>query len=566
MSMLRTFNTYEIRNPVLPGFYPDPSICRKGDDFYIACSSFMFYPGIPLFHSRDLAHWEPVGYVFDRPDLLTLTPESGGLFAPTLRYHDGLFYLIVCNTGMQQTLLATAEDPAGDWTLHGILNTGTGDPSLFWDDDGSCWCSYNGDGGVFNQKLNLKTMELEGEPLLLWTGAAADAWSPEASHIYKKDGWYYLMIGEGGTEHYHAVTIARSRDINGPYESYMGNPILTHRHLSMYYPIANVGHADLVDTPNGEWYLVTLASRIYGGYHKNMGRETFLCPVIWESGWPVVSPETGRVEFSYPAPDLPEYPVSGFAELDHFDAPVLNMQWNYMGTPANTPVRLADSCVYIRALPAPVWAPKTPPAFLAGGLPDLNDPAVRAEFDAKMQEMQRSTKPEALGFLGRRQQHISYTVTAAMAFTPAEGEAAGLVLTEENHNQLRLELTAIDGQQLVRVVRGVSVSDGMTFGRQLLPDLPPCPYENGSTVLGQIPWAGGPLVLRLDANGQANSFFAGRDEDHLVPVALNIDGSFLGSETSGSFVGAYIGMFATANGAESENEAAFDWFRYTGKD
>ena len=561
MSTQKNYNTFQIQNPILPGFHPDPSICRKGDDFYIACSSFAYYPGIPLYHSRDLAHWEPIGYALDRPEHLELTPDSGGLFAPTLRYHDGLFYLIVSNTTIGWTLLLTAEDPAGPWSDVAKIGGTGGDPSLFWDDDGSCWCSYNFDG-IYNQKLNLETMQLEGDPVLLWNGVAADAWFPEASHIYKKDGWYYLLIAEGGTEHYHAVTVARSRAVNGPYESYMGNPILTHRHLSYYNPIANVGHADFVDTPNGEWYMVALASRIYGGYHKNMGRETFICPMIWESDWPVVSPMTGKVEFTYPAPDLPEYPVTGYNPADNFDAPVLSGQWNYLGTPVNQPARLSGSCLYIRALPAPIW--KAPEPWV----PDVDGPAGEPEtvqdFQASVRRMQKTVASEALGFVGRRQQHISYTVTADMEFNPMEGEAAGLVLLQNNRNQLRVERTCVNGQQLVRVVRGAALPDREP-GRNEIADLPRYPYQ-GEDILGQLPWTGKHAVLQLKAEGQSNSFYIGCDAQHLVPVAMNVDGSFLGSETCSGFVGAYIGMFATANGAESDNEAAFDWFVYCPKD
>ena len=200
-------NDYKIKNPIIPGFYPDPSICRVGNDYYIANSSFSFFPGIPLFHSRDLAHWECIGYALNDPQHLRLNPErlSGGLFAPTIRYHEGLFYVIVGNMTTGENILVTAEDPRGPWSDVHLIDGVGGDPSLFWDDDGTCWCSYSKmggpNGGIVNRQLDLTTFQLVGEEYYLWNGNAYDAHSPESSHIYKKDGWYYLLIAEGGTEH-----------------------------------------------------------------------------------------------------------------------------------------------------------------------------------------------------------------------------------------------------------------------------------------------------------------------------------------------------------------------------
>jgi len=557
--------SYEIRNPILPGFYPDPSICRVGDVFYLACSSFSYFPGVPLFRSRDLANWESIGYVLDDPATLKLSPDrqSGGLYAPTIRWHDGKFYVIVGNTSTGENLLAIAEDPTGRWEVHVIDEVG-GDPSLFWDVDGSCWCSYSGHNGVQgiqHRRLDLDNYKLVGEEYYLWGGAAVDAWCPEASHMYYKDGMYYLMIAEGGTEHFHAVCVARSEHIHGPYCGYRGNPVLTHRHLGMHYPICNIGHADIVDTPSGDWYMVALGSRIYGGYHKNLGRETYICPMVWESGWPIGAPGTGKVEFSYPAPaGLPEYPVAQLPVRDDFDAPTLSWQWNWLGTPDNAPTRIENSTLYIRAVaekltrePGPGWK-----------MPDLSQMS-EAEIEALRAAMRkkREVNARALGWLGRRQQHPSYVVQTKMRFAPAEGEAAGLMVLQDKYNQIRIELTCIDGQQVLRVVRFEEIAPNPHVG-DILP-LIPIPEAHGETVLGVLLWENDEVVLKLEANEQSNSFYVGTDEDHLFPVALNIDGSFMGSETAGGFVGAYVAMFATANGNESDNEAAFDWFDYCGK-
>ena len=298
-----------LKNPLIPGFYPDPSICRVKDDFYMVTSSFVFYPGIPIFHSKDLMNWTQIGYVLNRPGQLPLDPEitSGGIFAPTIRYHDGIFYVIVTNVAIGN-FIVTAKTPEGPWSDPHWIDGAEGiDPSLFWDDDGKAY--YTGTTGfgsktpgIWISEIDLTDFCLVGEKTHLWSGALIGCHSPEAPHIYKKDGLYYLMIAEGGTEVYHAVTIARSSNVLGPYKGYSGNPILTHRHLGTRYSITNVGHGDLIELKDGSWYIVTLASRIYGGYHKNMGRETFVAPVEWENGWPVVSPGSGRIEWTYPAP------------------------------------------------------------------------------------------------------------------------------------------------------------------------------------------------------------------------------------------------------------------------
>ena len=266
-----------ITNPVLRGFYPDPSICRVGEDYYMVTSSFAYYPGVPVFHSRDLRHWEQLGHVLTRPSQLPLDCRhiSGGIYAPTLRYHDGLFYMITTNVDGIGDFIVTAKDPAGPWSEMHVLKDVPGiDPSLMWDDDGTCYMCGNewgsGEPVLWAAVLDTETFTL-GERHMLWGGALHDCHAPEAPHLYKKDGWYYLMIAEGGTEYFHAVTIARSRSVFGPYTGFEGNPIVTHRHLGKDFPISNVGHADLVETQSGDWYMVLLGSRLVDG-HRILGR------------------------------------------------------------------------------------------------------------------------------------------------------------------------------------------------------------------------------------------------------------------------------------------------------
>src|SRR5215510_3274679 len=326
--MSRTF-----RNPILSGCYPDPSICRVDEDYYLVTSTFEYFPGLPIFHSRDLIHWRQIGHVLDRTSQLDLDEirPSAGLYAPTIRHHNGIFYVIntlVDGKTKHGNFIVTATQPQGPWSEPYWLENADGiDPPPFFD-AGRCWYVgtrlnengyYKGHTEIYLQELDVENMKLSGAETVLWDGAVKGVVWAEAPHIYKRNDNYYLLIAEGGTAHHHAVTIARSKNITGPYESNRGNPILTHRHLGLDYPIVGTGHADLVETQNGEWWLILLAMRPYGGYFYNLGRETFLVPARWEDDWLIVSPGTGRVEFEYPAPDLPENIWPETPTRDEFD-------------------------------------------------------------------------------------------------------------------------------------------------------------------------------------------------------------------------------------------------------
>ena len=280
-------------NPIVPGFYPDPTICRVGEDYYLATSSFEYFPGVPIFHGRDLVTWTQIGNVLDRESQVDLRKAvgSGGIFAPTLRHHGGRFWLVTTNQAQMARghLIVWAEDPAGPWSdpvfTEGALGV---DPDLAWDENGDCYLTWStfGDASVILQaRCDPYAGSLLSPQRQLWSGTGLAA--PEAPHLYRRDGWWYLLIAEGGTARGHAVSVARSRSIEGPYEGNPANPILTHRSLAG--PVQNVGHADLVELPSGAWAGVYLGVRPRGfapQYHVN-GRETFLAAVGWEDGWPV---------------------------------------------------------------------------------------------------------------------------------------------------------------------------------------------------------------------------------------------------------------------------------------
>lgn len=536
--------SYELQNPLLQGFYPDPSIVRVEDDFYMVTSSFSYFPGVPVFHSQDLAHWEQIGHVLNRTTQLPLGADfiSGGIYAPTIRYKDGMFYVITTNVGHGGNFIVTAEKPEGPWSEPHWIDGAEGiDPSLFWDDDGTAYYTGTSDSNsmrgqeIWISEIDLNTFELVGEKKKIWGGAMKNAWCPEAPHLYKKDGWYYLMIAEGGTGYFHSVTIARSRTVTGYYEGYDGNPILTHRNLGHDALITNTGHADLVELKDGSWYMVFLASRPYGGQHKNMGRETFIAPMIWEDGWPVVCPGKGVVEWSYPAPELPEYKVEKKKETDHFDTEELGMEWNFLGTPKADMFKLENSCLSIRTLARPLeWL---------------------GQEHAKAMLADKEKSVNCAGFVGRRQQHKSYQVEVKMKFLPKEEQTAGLIILQNNYHSLRLEMALENGEKVLRVIKGyTTLTADETYG------IIPKPYQK--KCCGKICWKPDTVILKIRASEQEHRFSVCDENGMETVLADGIDGGILGSETAGGFVGAYIGMFASGNGREGQNFADFDYFTY----
>lgn len=544
-----------IRNPILRGFYPDPSICRAGDDYYLVTSSFSYFPGIPVFHSRDLCRWEQIGHVLERIGQLHVTYRdiSLGIFAPTIRWHDGVFYVITTNMTTHENFVCTAENPAGPWSDPVVIAGAAGiDPSLFFDDDGKVY--FTGTAGSFGdtryghpvielRELDPHTMQFVGEGRAIGDGALKGAAAPEGPHLYKRNGWYYLMIAEGGTEHFHAVTVSRSRSLTEPFENYAGNPILTHRHLGSLFPICNVGHADMTELPDGSWYMVCLGSRLVEGYHKPLGRETFLLPVAWEDDWPVASPGTGKVEWSYPAPaclvsreeDVTAGAGRTMDETDDFTEEKLDLCWNYLGTPYEKFTRVADSRLFIR--------------MKAKGMIPTEYEGQKFDFFARIQDA-GETK-ESVPFLGRRLTEPDFLAEAVMEAGLRETQSAGMAVLQNNANQLRLEAAACREQAAFLTFRAVRVEYRLLEGGIQH-------YEE--TVCGSvdIPRAVR-YTLKVKAKGLSYAFsVVSGDVEYMV--AEGVDASHLGSETAGGFVGAYIGMFATGNGTAYEDEAAFDRF------
>lgn len=516
------------RNPILPGSYPDPSICRAGDDYYMVASSFEYFPGVPIFHSKDLVNWRQLGHVLDRTSQLNLdgTPCSKGIYAATIRHRDGVFYMITTFVesaeGERRNFYVTAKDPSGPWSDPIWLQGAPGiDSSFFFDDDGKAYVMANRrpPGGqlypkhmeIWLQEIDLASGRLIGERFSLWDGALKFIHAQEGPHIYKVDGYYYLLIAEGGTGHTHSVTVARSEKLTGPYEGCKSNPILTHRHLGQTAAVVNVGHADLVETQTGEWWMVCLGSRPYGGYYRNLGRETFLVPVAWEDGWPVVNPGKGIVELELPRPNLPEHRWPSLQVCDSFEDETLDFRWNFLRTPRGD-----------------FWSLRERPGWL--------------RLRLKPEAVTRFENPS---FIGRRQQHMNFTTRTVMEFMPQqEGEAAGMVLLQSNDFHYRFEYAMNGGKRSVRLVER---------------------KHGEERVLASHPVSSERLHLKVEASLQSYRFDYAIAAESWIALSEYVDGTLLSPDVAGGFVGTYIGLYATSDGRVSGNVADFDWFEYWGE-
>jgi len=339
--------------PIIAGFYPDPSVCRVGEDYYLANSSFEYVPGVPLWHSRDLVTWTEVGNAFEAGVHLAAGSigPGRGVFAPTLRHRGDTWYLITTRVDHEppgQTLV-TASSPEGPWSAPVILPDIDGiDPDLAWDDEGVAlvsYCTMRSDlWGIAQAAVDLETGRALEEPRLIWQGTGMA--NPEGPHLYRIGDWWYLLIAEGGTERGHSVSVARSRSPRGPFEAAPSHPILSHR--STTHPVQNTGHADLVQAADGSWALVYLGVRPAGytpSFHVN-GRETFIAGIDWVDGWPVVDED----RFKVPAPP--------HAFDDAFEGQALHTRWVSPGFAPASVTEPADAGVTLvhRDAPSAAWS------------------------------------------------------------------------------------------------------------------------------------------------------------------------------------------------------------------
>ena len=536
-------------NPILAGFYPDPSICRVGKDYFLVTSTFSYFPGIPVFRSNDLTNWKLIGHVMDRPEELNLDGQgvSRGLFAPSIRYHNGLFYVTCTLVDRGGNFIVTSKSADGPWSNPVWLPEVNGiDPSPFFDDDGKAYILYNsiapddkplydGHRTIRMREFDVKSLRVAGEERILVNGGVNISKKPvwiEAPHIFKKDGYYYLIAAEGGTADQHSEVVFRSKSVDGPYVPYEKNPILTQRHLNPRRdrPITSTGHADLVQAADGSWWAVFLGCRPYRPYEEgyyNTGRETFMAPVSWQDGWPMINPGNELVLYRYPAPMKPaggnvETPLNGnFTVRDDFTSEKLDLHWTLLRTPRE------------------VWY-------------DLRERKGWLALRVRPQACSEAVNPS---FLGRRQQHLRGSASVEIDFSArAENEKAGLLIFQNEQHFYYLCKSVANGTPAVQLYKSEQETN-QTPKMELL----------ASEKLGDES-IGTPVRLKIEANGGTYSFFYSTQPGKWSPLKSDVDGRFLSTRVAGGFVGCMFAMYATSLGAPSQNTAFYNWFEYTGND
>lgn len=509
-------------NPVLQGFYPDPSITRVGSDYYLVTSTFSYFPGIPVFHSRDLVTWRQIGNAIDRPGQLDFgrLGLSRGVFAPAIEHHGGVFYIFNTCVDCGGNFVITATNPAGPWSEPTWLPDlrDAIDPSLFVDSDGTAWVlnngppdmvpQYDGHRAVWIQRFDLKTLSTFGPRTVLVNGGVDFSTKPiwiEGPHIIKKDGWYYLICAEGGTAEGHSQVVLRSRAPDGPYVAWEGNPILTQRGLPRERPhaITSAGHADFVQTPDGTWWATFLAVRPYEGDHYNTGRETFLMPVDWSGEWPRITGPGDVIPYQARRPALPRDTrpaprTSGaFAWRDSFDQPRLDASWMMMRNPVSDWFSLTDRRGALTLKARPV------------SLGDKANPS----------------------FLGRRLMHQTAMAEISVRFTPeAEADEAGLVALQSDEYWFAAVVGVRDGEPVARLRRRAGPSD---------------PVQG--TVVAEVPLQGrqGAAVrFRASIDGEKLAFSVRGPRGGWTPLGGPQDGKLLSTRVAGGFVGATLGPYA----------------------
>lgn len=407
------------RNPVIPGFHPDPSIVRVGEDFYAVTSTFSWFPGLPILHSKDLVNWRLIGNAIDRPTQLDFSGlgTNRGLFAPAITHHDGRFWIVNTCIECGGNFVITATDPAGPWSDPVWLDFGGIDPSLFFDEGGKAWIVYNdappgepeyeGHRALWLQAFDPAAMKVLPQRILLVDKGVDPTTRPiwaEGPHIYKVGQWYYLLTAEGGTADQHSQTIYRAPDVTGPYTPGPFNPILTQRDLPPDRPnrVEATGHADIVALDDGSWWGLFLATRPFAGQSTLLGRETFLLPLRWENGWPRFLDRQEPVPMQLASPNLPASPGEAWhIWREEFDG-VLPHEWIGLRTPGQgAQWQIQGGALHLTAGPA------------AAG--SLGRPA----------------------FTGRRLRHHTADITTRLAFTPERrGDFAGLLAFMDEHHFL----------------------------------------------------------------------------------------------------------------------------------
>ena len=547
------FNVYSqdtFLNPIINGGYPDPSIVRVDDDFYIVNSSFEYFPALPIHHSKDLVNWELIGYGIDRPSQgtgkvnLYDVQQQGGIHAPSIRYHDGLFYIVTTNvyspvdkskpTEMVNFIL-TAKNPAGPWSDPYVIEGAPGiDPDIFFDDNGKVWFvgthdtgnpNKNGIGEIWIQELDLNNWKLKGQRHSIWRGACGGC-CVEGPHIYKQYGRYYLMVAEGGTSYNHAVMIASSKNIEGPYDSNPKNPILTSRHLSNNNWVHSTGHADLVQLKDNRWYMVSLGIRNEMDSTSNMGRETHLMPVVWEEAWdnwvevekgrwepviikwPVVAPNTGKVERNTSIPFLEKKQNINYSFYDDFTSSKLDLQWNFRRVPRENTY-------------------------------ELNSKNKTLKLNLSPESFELRSQYNLMGF---RQKETEFEYSSSMNFKPKKNfSEAGLSIFSQDDNYISFTVKKHNNKTLLNL--SVKPRDQKL---DIIKSIPLKYNEN--------------IILKIVSKDNKYIYYYSLDDGNSFDVFTETGANLVLCK---GYIGTNLGLYASSNGYKTKEYAEFEWVKNT---
>ena len=517
----------EMLNPILAGFYPDPSLVRVGSDFYLVNSTFSYFPGIPVFHSTDLMNWTQIGNVIDRPGMLDFDGlgMSRGVFAPTIAYHDGVFYVANTCVDCGGNFIVTATDPAGPWSDPvWIPEVGGIDPSLFFDDDGKIYLmnndeppggsTYDGHRAVWIREIDPETLQPIAEPVVVVDGGARPEDKPiwiEGPHIYRMPDGYLFSAAEGGTSVNHSQVVFKADKVTGPYIPYENNPILTQRDLpeDRAYPVTSTGHADIFQDDNGDWWAIFLATRPYEDDYYNTGRETFLLPVEFKDGWPIILPPQTEVPYRIARPDLPDSgppstPTTGnYTVREDFDGDKLPLQWMFPRVPKAPWHTLANGELSITPGDATIGS---------GGQPSL------AAYRVK---------------------HMNAT-GETLVRAPTNGtDEAGITVFQNDDYWYALALKAEAGQQRLTLDRRAGAED------------PIAGTELASELIDLAP--GEPVELKIAVRGALCDFYYRvPGEAEWQTVATDQDARILSTHIAGGFIGSVFGLYAQPTGDVSD--------------
>ena len=521
--------TRQYFNPVVSGYYPDPSICRVGKTYYLVNSTFSYFPGVPIFQSPDLVNWKQIGHVLDRPSQVDLNGQdlNLGIYAPQISYNprNKTYYMTTGDMGHGFFFYCKSTDPAKGWSEPIRMKHGGMDTSIFFDDDGRAYVVYNADPIApaeydMQKAIHMHEFDWRADTIMdtcyeLTKGSTCidhPIWI-EGPHLFKRGKYYYLMAAEGGTNYMHSEVIFRSRSPRGPFEECPHNPILTQRDMGWRSePVTCTGHASLVETPEGDWYAAFLGCRPYENDSYNTGRETFLLPVTWEDGWPTILPRGKAlptvVDKAGLQPTADNYVTGNFSFTDRFDTPTLDLRWIFLRNPDMTNYDWSGRGIRLHPQPLNVY---------------------------------ERVSPTALFY---RQKHTAFTAETAVRFQPADPQQlAGITVFQNDRHNFVFGITQADGRRVLTLTR-TEKDATLTLARVCLDDA-----TTPSDPRGADAEPSAAVRLRVDGDGRFYTFSyatASDGPDLWHPLVQGADGLNLSTDAAGGFVGTTIGLYATS--------------------